>query len=76
MVLVPQVDASKELGAWLASRRSQRDASGVTADFRISDVASERGDKAAIEFRRIMIEAPRRLLPDVKIDAEIVARKG
>ena len=52
MVLVPQVDASEELGAWLASRRPQLDARGVTTHFRTSDVASELGSKAAIEFRR------------------------
>ena len=52
MVLVPEVDASEELGAWLTSRRPHLDSRGVTAHFRTSVVASELGSKAAIDFRR------------------------
>ena len=52
MVLVPRVDASEELRTWLTSRRPQLDARGVTTHFRTSDVASDAGSRAAIEFRR------------------------
>jgi len=51
MVLVPQVDASEKLGAWLESRRPHLDECGVTTHLRTSD-GSERPAKAAIELRR------------------------
>ena len=52
MVLLSQVDASEELGAWLSNRRPLLDERGVTARLRTSDVASERRGKAGIELRR------------------------
>jgi len=52
MVLVPEVDASEELGAWLENRRPQLEVRGVAARFRSSDVASERWGKVGIDFRR------------------------
>jgi hypothetical protein len=51
MAVVPQIHASEELGAWLASRRTQLDESGVATHFRTSDVASERQGKATVELR-------------------------
>lgn len=52
MVLVPEVDASEELWAWLENRRQQLDASGVEARLQTNDVVSQRRGKAGIEFRR------------------------
>jgi len=51
MVLVPEVDASLALAAWLRERRTQLEESGVTANLRTSEVASEGSKKAAIELK-------------------------
>jgi hypothetical protein len=52
MVLVPEVDASQALAAWLRDRRTQLEENGITANLRTSEVASQRPNKAAVELKR------------------------